>query len=43
VLAVEAESAEAVHATLADDPWTGTHLRTESVEPWTIRLDGRPR
>jgi uncharacterized protein YciI len=43
VLAVEAESAEAVHATLADDPWTGTHLRTESVEPWTIRLDGRRR
>ena len=41
VLAVEAESEDAVRATLAGDPWTGTHLRTESVEPWTIRLDGR--
>jgi hypothetical protein len=41
VLAVEAESEDAVHATLAGDPWTDTHLRTESVEPWTIRLDGR--
>jgi uncharacterized protein YciI len=41
VLAVEAESAAAVHATLAADPWTDSHLRTESVEPWTIRLDGR--
>jgi uncharacterized protein YciI len=41
VLAVEADSEDAVHATLAADPWTGTHLRTESVEPWTIRLDGR--
>ncbi len=41
VLAVEAESQDAVHATLAGDPWTGSHLRTESVEPWTIRLDGR--
>ena len=41
VLAVEAESEDAVHATLAGDPWTGSHLRTESVEPWTIRLDGR--
>jgi hypothetical protein len=41
VLAVEAESEDAVHATLAADPWSDTHLRTESVEPWTIRLDGR--
>ena len=41
VLAVEAESEDAVHATLARDPWTGTHLRTDTVEPWTIRLDGR--
>jgi hypothetical protein len=41
VLAVEAESEDAVDATLAGDPWTDTHLRTESVEPWTVRLDGR--
>ena len=41
VLAVDAESENAVHAMLARDPWTETHLRTESVEPWSIRLDGR--
>jgi uncharacterized protein YciI len=41
VLAVEAESEDAVHATLARDPWTDTHLRTATVDPWTIRLDGR--
>jgi uncharacterized protein YciI len=39
VLAVEAESEDAVHAVLARDPWSGTHLRTDTVEPWTIRLD----
>jgi uncharacterized protein YciI len=41
VLAVEAESEDAVRATLARDPWDGTHLVVDSVEPWTIRLDGR--
>jgi uncharacterized protein YciI len=41
VLAVEAESADAVRATLARDPWLGSHLRVESVDAWTIRLDGR--
>jgi uncharacterized protein YciI len=39
--AVEAESEEAVRATLARDPWSESHLRVVSVEPWTIRLDGR--
>jgi len=39
--AVEAESEEAVRATFARDPWSGTHLRVDGVEPWTIRLDGR--
>jgi len=43
VLAVEAESLDVVHATLARDPWTGTHLVTEAVDLWTIRLDGRRR
>lgn len=42
VLAVEAESEDAVHAVLARDPWSETHLRTDTVEPWTIRLDPRP-
>jgi len=41
VLAMEAESEDAVRATLALDPWRGTHLRVDAVEPWTIRLDGR--
>jgi hypothetical protein len=43
VLAVEAGSEEAVRATLARDPWSGTHLLLEAVEPWAIRLDGRER
>jgi uncharacterized protein YciI len=38
---VEAESEEAVRATLARDPWSGTHLQVDSVEPWTLRLDAR--
>jgi uncharacterized protein YciI len=41
VHAVEAESEEAVRATFARDPWSGTHLVVAAVEPWTIRLDGR--
>jgi hypothetical protein len=40
-LAVEAESEDAIRETLARDPWRETHLEIESVEPWTIRLDGR--
>ena len=40
-IAVEAESEEAVRATFARDPWSETHLRVDTVEPWTIRLDGR--
>jgi hypothetical protein len=39
--AVEAASPEAVRETLARDPWSETHLRVESIEPWTIRLDSR--
>jgi len=39
--AIEAESVEAVRATLARDPWEGTHLATDAIDPWTIRLDGR--
>ena len=41
VLAVEADSEDAVRATLARDPWSETHLRLDTVDPWTIRLDGR--
>jgi uncharacterized protein YciI len=39
--AIEAESEEAIRATFAHDPWSRTHLEIESIEPWTIRLDGR--
>jgi uncharacterized protein YciI len=39
--AVEAESEDAVRATLARDPWSETHLRVDAIEPWTIRLDAR--
>jgi uncharacterized protein YciI len=41
VLVVEAESEEAVRSTLARDPWSDTHLRVDTIERWTIRLDGR--
>jgi uncharacterized protein YciI len=41
VLAIEAESENAVRATLERDPWNKTHLRIETIEPWMIRLDGR--
>jgi hypothetical protein len=41
VHAIEAESEEAIRATLATDPWSGSHLVIDSIDPWTIRLDGR--
>jgi len=40
VLVVRAESEEAVRETLARDPWSETHLRVDTVEAWTIRLEG---
>jgi uncharacterized protein YciI len=43
VLAIEAESEDTVRATLSRDPWSGTHLVVDAVEPWTIRLDWRRR
>jgi hypothetical protein len=36
--AFEASSEEEVRSIWARDPWHGTHLILESVEPWTIRL-----
>jgi hypothetical protein len=42
-LAIEAPSEEDVDAALARDSWSGSHLETESIEPWTLRLDGRAR
>ena len=43
VQVVEAESEDAVRATLARDPWTETHLEVEAIDSWAIRLDGRSR
>jgi hypothetical protein len=40
---VEAQSEDDVRATLARDPWSGSHLRVDTIDPWTIRLDGRRR
>ena len=39
--AVEAESEQTIRDTFARDPWSDTHLEVDSIEPWTIRLDGR--
>jgi uncharacterized protein YciI len=41
--AIEAASAEAIRARFAEDPWHETHLRVESIDEWTIRLDGRAK
>jgi hypothetical protein len=41
VHAVEADSEYTVRATLALDPWQPSHLVIDSVDAWTIRLDGR--
>ena len=43
VIVVEAPSEEDVRTVLGRDPWTGSHLVVESVDAWTIRLDGRKR
>jgi hypothetical protein len=41
VHAVDAESELAVRSMLANDPWSETKLVIESIDAWTIRLDGR--
>jgi hypothetical protein len=41
VILGEAESEDAVRCTLARDPWNETHLRIDTIDRWTIRLDGR--
>ena len=43
VLVVAADDEQTVRERLAQDPWSGTHLVVESVDAWTIRLDGRAR
>ena len=41
VYAAEAESEDALRATLARDPWHETHLQVDTMDAWTIRLDAR--
>ena len=41
--AVEAASEDAVRSTFARDPWSETHLQVDTIEAWTLRLDGRAR
>lgn len=42
LLAVSAASERAVEARLAEDPWRPMGLlRTATIEPWEILLDGR--
>jgi uncharacterized protein YciI len=41
VHAVEAESEAEIRGILARDPWSETHLVIDTIDPWTIRLDGR--
>ena len=41
VHAIEAESEDAIRETLGRDPWSGSHLVIDAIEPWTIRLDVR--
>jgi uncharacterized protein YciI len=41
ILVVEASSEDGARGVLDADPWSQTHLVVDSVERWTIRLDGR--
>ena len=41
--AFEAESADAIREMFARDPWSESHLLVDSIDEWTIRLDGRSR
>jgi hypothetical protein len=40
--AVEASSEDEIRERLARDPWSGTHLVVDSIDPWTIRLQRLP-
>jgi len=39
--AVEAASEDEIRERFAQDPWSESHLVVDSVDRWTIRLDGR--
>jgi hypothetical protein len=40
--AVEASSEDEIRERLARDPWSGSHLVVDSIDPWTIRLQRLP-
>jgi hypothetical protein len=40
-LVIDAGSEDEVEARLGEDPWHETHLVPDSIDRWTIRLDGR--
>jgi hypothetical protein len=40
--AVEAGSEQEVRDRFGQDPWSGSHLVVDSVDPWTIRLQRSP-
>ena len=41
--AIEADSEDEIRATLAHDPWAYSHLRFDTIEAWSVRLDGTRR
>lgn len=43
VHAVEAESEDRIQAKLSEDPWSGSHLVIDTIDPWMIRLDASER
>jgi uncharacterized protein YciI len=38
LLVIDLDSEEAIQARLADDPWEGGMLTTESIRPWSVLL-----
>jgi uncharacterized protein YciI len=36
--AIQADSEDTIRATFARDPWSGSHLVVDTIDPWTIRL-----
>lgn len=38
---VAADSEDEIRAAYACDPWSESHLRVDTIDPWTIRLDAR--
>jgi uncharacterized protein YciI len=38
VHAVRARDEDEIRATLGRDPWSGSHLVIDAIDPWTVRL-----